>query len=108
MSRKPKSKRINVNVKERWRQIVKSVAKNEAPIAMLNCVIVNLIDGTAVEVDIQELLKSGIDADDVKDMLNARLERMDHLIKDVDFMIDINKVATTVQPVTDDILKHFK
>jgi len=69
---------------------------------------VNLIDGTSVEVDIQELLDQGFDADDVRDMLNSRLEKMDDMIKDVDFLIDIDRVASTVQPVTDDILKIFQ
>ena len=108
MARKPKSKRINVNVKDRWKQIVKSVNKNEVPVALLNCVVVNLIDGTSVEVDIQELLDQGFDADDVRDMLNSRLDKMDEMIKDVDFLIDIDRVASTIQPVTDDILKIFQ
>lgn len=108
MARKSKSKRINVNVKDRWKQIIKSVNKNEVPIALLTCVMVNLIDGTRVEVDIQELLDQGFDADDVRDMLNSRLDKMEDLIKDVDFLIDIDRVADTIQPVTDDILKIFE
>jgi hypothetical protein len=109
MSRKqPRSKRINISVKEQWKQILKSVTKNEVPVNMLQSVTVNLIDGTSVDVDIQELLAEGHDPDDVRDMLNSRLDRMDALIKDVDFMISIDAVAKTVQPVTNEILKHFQ
>ena len=104
----PKSKRINVSVKERWKQILNSVSKNEVPVTMLEAVSVNLIDGTSVEVDIQQLLIEGNDPDDIRDMLNTRLVRMDDVIRDVDFMINIDKVASTVQPITDTILKHFQ
>ena len=109
MARKqPRSKRINISAKDQWKQILKSVSKNEVPVTMLQSVTVNLIDGTQVDVDIQSLLAEGHDPDDVRDMLNGRLERMDALIKDVDFMISIDAVARTVQPMTNEILKHFQ
>ena len=75
---------------------------------MLTSVTVNLVDGTVIEVDIQQLLMEGHDPDEVRDMLNSRLTRMDEIIRDIDFLINIDKVANTVQPITDDILKHFK
>ena len=84
------------------------MSKNEVPVTMLEAVSVNLIDGTSVEVDIQQLLIEGNDPDDIRDMLNTRLVRMDDVIRDVDFMINIDKVASTVQPITDTILKHFQ
>ncbi len=108
MSKKPRSKRINISVKDQWKQILKSVNKNEVPVNLLQSVTVNLIDGTSVEVDIQSLLKEGHDPDDVRDMLNSRLDRMDALIKDIDFLISIDAVAKTVQPLTNELLKHLQ
>lgn len=108
MSKKPRSKRININVKDHWKQILKSVSKNEVPIHLLESVSVNLLDGTSVDVNIQELLREGHDPNDVQAMLNLRLERMDALIRDVDFMISIDAVASTVQPMTNEILKHLQ
>ena len=71
---------------------------------MLEKIHVNLIDGSQVEIDIVELLNEGMDPDVVKDEINSRLQRMDSIIKDVDFFISIENVAKTVQPVTDSIL----
>jgi hypothetical protein len=107
MSRKPRSKRINVDVKARWKQILKTVSKEEVPISLLDAVNVNLIDGTTVQIDIVQLLSEGHDPDEIKDELNDRLKKMDEIIKDVDFFISIENVAKTVQPVTDDILKDL-
>jgi hypothetical protein len=107
MARKPRSKRINVDVKARWKQILKTVSKEEVPISLLEAVNVNLIDGTTVQIDIAQLLSEGHDPDDIKDELNDRLKNMDEIIKDVDFFISIENVAKTVQPVTDDILKDL-
>jgi len=108
MSKKPRSKRINISVKDQWKQILKSVNKNEVPVNLLQSVTVNLIDGTSVEVDIQALLREGNDPDDVRDMLNSRLDRMDAMIRDIDFLISIDAVAKTVQPLTNELLKHLQ
>jgi predicted DNA-binding antitoxin AbrB/MazE fold protein len=105
MSRKPKSRRINVDARDRWKQILKTVSKDEVPVSLLEKVHVNLIDGTKVEVDIAQLLSEGMHPDDIKDELNSRLKKMDEIIKDVDFFISVENVAKTVQPVTDEILK---
>lgn len=107
MARKPKSRRINVDARDRWKQILKTVSKDEVPINLLEKVHVNLIDGSMVEVDILQLLAEGQDPDDIKEELNDKLRKMDEIIKDVDFFISIETVAKTVQPITDDILKHL-
>ncbi len=107
MARKPKSRRINVDARDRWKQILKTVSKDEVPINLLEKVHVNLIDGSMVEVDILQLLAEGQDPDDIKDELNDKRRKMDEIIKDVDFFISIETVAKTVQPITDDILKHL-
>jgi hypothetical protein len=107
MPRKKQSKRINIDSRERWKSILKTVTKDEVPVALIQTVTVNLIDGTQVDVDITELLKDGYSPDEIEVMLNTRLAALDNVIKDVDFFINVDSVAKTVQPVTDDILKNF-
>lgn len=102
-----KSKRIKINERERWEQIVKGINKEEIPVTLLDYVVVNLVDGSHVEVNIRELLDEGNDPDELKEMLNHRLAALDEIIKDVDFHISLDSVAKTVQPLTDDILKNL-
>ena len=107
MPRKNQSKRINVDSRDRWKQILKTVAKDEVPVNMIQMVTVNLIDGTRVEINILDLLDEGYANQEIEEMLNTRLKKLDEIIKDVDFFINIDSVAKTVQPVTDDILKNL-
>lgn len=107
MSRKNQSKRINVDARDRWKQILKTVAKEEVPVNMIQMVTVNLIDGTRVEISVLELFEEGFDNAEIEEMLNSRLKQLDEIIKDVDFFINIDSVAKTVQPVTDNILKNL-
>lgn len=105
--RKPKSKKVNVSVRQQWETILKSISKEEVPVEMLESLTVNLIDGTKVNVDIKELLAEGRRPRDIEKHINERLESLDESIVDVDFFISIDSVAATVQPITDILLKDL-
>jgi len=104
-----KSKRLKLTITERakWNRILKEVEKAEAPISVLQCITVNLIDGTQVDINVQELLAEGMLPEELEDRINAKLHALDHIIKNVDFFISIENVAKTVQPFTDSILKNL-
>jgi len=105
--RKSKSKKINVNARQKWEQILKSVTKEEVPVELLESLTVNLIDGTNVQVDIKDLLDSGRDPRDIEDHINQRLTELNDMIVDVDFFISIDKVSEVVLPMTNKILKDL-
>lgn len=107
MPRKKQSKRINIDSRARWKTLLKTVDHEEVPVTMIKTVTVNLIDGTQVTVDIDELFAEGYNSDDIEEMLNSRLKKLDEIIRNVDIYVNIDSVAKTVQPVTDDILKNF-
>ena len=107
MPRKKSSKRINIDTRDKWKNILKTVYKDDVPMALLEMVTVNLIDGTQVDINVTALLEEGHDPDEIEIMINSRLKKLDEIIRDVDIFINIDSVAKTVQPVTDNILKHL-
>jgi hypothetical protein len=102
--KKPKAKKLNLNNKKNWRDILSRVEKQEVPIQVLEKIGVNLLDGTTVVVDIKKLLAEGIHPDDLEQHVTLRLDELDHYIENVDFFVDIEMVEKTVQPETDRIL----
>jgi hypothetical protein len=105
--KRSKSKRLNVTIREKWNKILKDVEKQEVPVTLLEAISVLLIDGTEVRIDIKELLNDGMTPDEVEQMLNEKLTELDHIIKDVDFYVNIDDVANMVQPITDGFLKDL-
>lgn len=109
MSEKPKkpqrSKKITLNVSKRWKDIVEDVDKKEVPIEILQEIIVKLVDGTNISIDIKKLITDGMNPDDIEEMLDTKFNELDAYIKNVDFLIDIEKVVDAVQPETDKVLK---
>jgi len=105
--KRPKSKRLNINVKSQWESILRSVEKKEIPITLLESVNVNLTDGTIVNINIKELLDEGNDPDVLETMLKTKLKQLDYVIEDIDFFISVTAVQQTVQPATDELLKNL-
>jgi hypothetical protein len=107
--KQPKSKQLKLTVTERdkWKQILKDVEKNEAPISVLRSLTINLIDGTRVPINIQGLIAAGMEPDILEAEINQKLHELDSVIKDVDFFISLDHVAKTVQPSTDFLLKNL-
>jgi hypothetical protein len=105
--KKPRSKKLNLSSKATWRSILKDVDKKEVPIHVLEKLMLHLKDGTVVKVDIREILKSGVDPEDVEARVNQQLQELDDYIDNVDFFVDLEQVERTVQPETDKILSKL-
>jgi hypothetical protein len=98
------SNKINVNIKDKWERILLDVEKPEVPIEVLERIIIHLIDGTKVNINVMEILSEGTAPEDLEEHLSERLEQLDHMIEDIDFFVNIDEVARTIQPETDKIL----
>lgn len=103
----PKPKKLNLNSKTAWKNILKDVDKKEVPIHVLEKLMVYLKDGTIVTVDIKKLLAEGADPDEIEEHVGLRLEELDLYIDNVDFFVDIDLVEKTIQPETDKLLSKL-
>lgn len=105
--KQPKPKKLNLNAKTAWKNILKDVDKKEVPIHVLEKLMVYLKDGTIVTVDIKKLLAEGADPDEIESHVTQRLDELDLYIDNVDFFVDIDLVEKTVQPETDKLLSKL-
>ena len=102
-----KAKKINLNSKDQWEQILKTVTKNEVPVQFLKSMTVNLADGTKVDINVKELLDEGHDPFRIEERINERLDQLDAYIKNVDLYICVDTVAGIVEPISEEILKNI-
>lgn len=106
-TRSSKAKKVNINVKKSWQDIVKGVDKKEVPIDVLQYISVQLIDGTSINIDIKQLIDDGNDPEEIEALLDTKFDELEQYINNVDFFVDIDKIASTVQPETDKVLKRL-
>lgn len=100
-----KAKKVVLNKRKSWQDIVNAVDKKEVPINVLQHISVQLIDGSTITINIRELIDDGQNPDDIEALLDEKFNELDRYIKNVDFFVDIDRVVSTVQPETDKVLK---
>jgi len=105
--RRKKAKKLVLNKRKSWQEIVNSVEKNEIPVSILQQISVELVDGTEVTINVKELILEGYDPHDIQNMLDEKFTQLDEYIQNVDFFVDIDAVVDTVQPETDRVLKNL-
>jgi hypothetical protein len=105
--RNNRAKKLKLDLKKRWQDIVRDVDKKEVPIGVLQQIVVKLVDGTDLRIDIKQLIDDGQDPAEIEELLDAKFHDLDQYIENVDFFIDIDKVVNTVQPETDKALKDL-
>jgi hypothetical protein len=108
--RKPqrsKAKKLNLNKRKSWQDIVRNVDKKEVPITVLLQIVVQLIDGTSITINVKDLIDDGQDPVEIEALLDEKFNDLDEYIQNVDFFVDIDKVVNTVQPETDKVLKNL-
>lgn len=103
----PRSKRITLNDSRNWKSIIEGVDKKEVPVNILQEITVKLVDGTVVTVDVKQLLRDGMRPPEIEKMLDEKFYELDAYILNVDFLVDIDKVASTIKPETDKVLKNL-
>jgi hypothetical protein len=103
--KKPKAKKLNLNKRKSWQDIVNGVDKKEVPVNVLERITVQLVDGTTITINIKELIAEGQDPFEIETLLDEKFNELDQYIKNVDFFVDVDKVKDAVQPETDKVLK---
>lgn len=105
--RKPKPKKVNVSHKIHWQNIIKDIHTERVPISIVKTISLLLIDGTQVEINIDELLNEGIEHESLEEHIQLKFNELGPYIKNINFNINIKDIAEKVQPQTNEILKKI-
>ena len=106
--RKKKSQRFDNIVKRDWDLILKQVDKKEIPVELLEAVVINLIDGTQININIKDLIDEGMTSIEIEHRLSSQIVGLDNYIKEVDFHIIREKVVDTISLTTKELLKRVR
>ena len=89
---------------DQWEHIISSVNKTDVPLECIKKVVIKLKEGRQKTINVHSLLRQGLELEEVETMLTRFFHENDHVIRDVDFVVDISAVAALVQPETDKLL----
>jgi hypothetical protein len=91
----------------KWEHILEDVDKVKVPVQFIKKIVVKLIGKKQHTINIQSLLKQGLDPDEIEEVVSRKLNELDPLINSFEFVLNVESIAETVQPETDKLLGNL-
>jgi hypothetical protein len=88
----------------KWEHILEDIEKSKIPIQFLKKLIIKLEGKKQHTINIQVLLKQGLEPEEIEDVVNRKLNELDDKIVNIEFILNVENIAETVQPETDKLL----
>ena len=89
---------------DKWEHILEDVEKNKIPVEFIKKLIIKLTGKKQQTITIKRLLQQGLDPDQVEDAVSRKLNELEDSIVSVEFVLNVQSIADTVQPETDRLL----
>jgi hypothetical protein len=89
---------------EKWEHILEDVEKNRIPVQFIKKLIIKLEGKKQQTINIQKFLSQGLDPEQIEEAVGRKLEELDDMIVSVEFVLNVQSIADTVQPETDRLL----
>jgi hypothetical protein len=91
----------------KWDHIISEVEKTQVPLECINKMVIRIAGGKQKTINLTRLRRDGLDDDEIEEILNRNLNTLGDLVNTIDFVVDVNTVASIVQPATDKLLKSL-
>jgi len=95
---------MNPDHLSKWEQLLESVEKKHVPVQFIKKIIIKMLGKKQQTINIQNLLKQGLEPEEVEEVVSRKLYELDPMIVSVEFILNVETIAETVQPETDKIL----
>ena len=89
---------------QKWENLLEDVDKQKVPVEFIKKLILKLRGKRQHTINIERLLKQGLDPEDIEDAISNKLIELDELVTGIEFILNVQIIADTVQPETDRLL----
>jgi hypothetical protein len=98
---------LKVDPTAKWEDLISTVVQDQVPIGCVKKVIFKLKGGKQKTINLNTLRKQGLEIEEIETVITRSMIELSSKIVNMDFVIDINRVAEYVQPLTDKILEKL-
>ena len=91
----------------KWEHILEDVEKQKIPVQFIKKLVLRLQGKKQQTINIQKFLEQGLDPEQVEEAVGRKLHELDDKIVSVEFILNVQNIADTVQPATDRLLKDL-
>jgi len=98
---------MTTDVVRKWEEILETVDKNKIPVHFIKKLVVKLQGKKQHTINISKLSAQGLDSEQLEEVVTKKLQELDPLMVSVEFVLDVQMIAETIQPTTDEILSKL-
>jgi hypothetical protein len=92
---------------EKWEHILEDVDKVKVPIQFIKKLVIKLEGKRQQTINIERFLSQGLDPEQIEEAVGRKLNELDDHITSVEFILNVQSIADTVQPETDKLLNKL-
>ena len=92
---------------KQWEHIIDDVDKQKIPVEFIKKLVIKLQGKRQHTLNIKRFLDQGLSPDQIEEAVSRKLAELDDLIVSVEFVLNIESIAETVQPETDRLLNKL-
>lgn len=92
----------------KWAHILADVDKNAIPIEFIRKLIIRMEGRKQHTINIERMLKQGLLPETIEDHVSRKLVELDDMVESIEFVLNLETIATRVQPEIDRLLNGLK
>ncbi len=92
---------------KQWEHIIDDVDKQKIPIEFISKLVIKLEGKRQQTINVKRFLNQGLAPEQIEEAVSRKLQEYDDLITSVEFVLNIESIAETVQPETDKLLSKL-
>jgi len=89
---------------KKWDRLLADVDKQKIPVQFIKKLVLKLQGKKQHTINIQRLINQGILSENIEEMLSRKLIELDDEVLGIEFILNVEIIAETVQPETDKLL----
>jgi len=89
---------------QKWERLIEGVDKQTFPLQFVKKLILRLRGKKQQTINIAKLLGQGVAPEEIEEVISRKLIELGDDVLSIEFMLDIQSIAETVQPETDKLL----
>jgi hypothetical protein len=92
---------------QKWESLLEDVDKHKIPVEFIKKLVVKLQGKRQQTINIEKLLSQGLDPDQIEEAISRKLMELDDQVNSIEFILNVQSIADTVQPETDRLLNKL-
>lgn len=90
---------------QKWERLLDGVDKQKVPVEFIKKLILRLEGKRQRTINIERYLSRGLEPEDIEDAISRQLIAFGDEVVGIEFILNLESIAETVQPETDNLLR---